>query len=240
MRTTVFAAGLAVAALALSAQDASAQLVNLGPGSFTPAASVITFSEPGYGLGTTDPVYTFLGQTVSFGEFFTGQVVSGGSVRTLSDHTPTVGAALTLNQNGNTVIAQDGANPTSPILSGTPLYNGPISMLFSAPVAAVGLSGGFFDAVGATTIEAYDSMGNVLGSITNSQTGVEFYGLFDAGGSNIAGISFFITGNEPAGFAIDNVTFGDASVVVGTPEPASLALFGLALAGIGMARRRRG
>jgi len=120
-----------------------------------------------------------------------------------------------------------------------PTFNSPISIFFSEPVAAVGLDGGFFDAVGSTTIEAYDSNGNSLGTITNTQTNIEFYGLFDSGGSNISGISFYITGNEPAGFAIDNVTFGTADVVVGTPEPASLALFGLGLAALGAARRRR-
>ncbi len=225
----------ALAGLTLAA-TAQATLINLGPGSFTPAASVITFSEPGRSIGDTDPIYTIAGNTVSFGESFTGHTVVGGGVRTLTG-TPT--SPLSLVQNGKAFITTDGANPTSPVLSGTPLYNGPLSFTFSTPVAAVGLSGGYFDTVGATTIEAFDSAGLSLGTIVNSTLGVEFYGLFDSSGSNIAGVSFYITGSEPAGFAIDNVTFGDADVVVRAPEPATIATFGLMLAGLAYARRSR-
>lgn len=225
----------AAGAVAL-ASAAQAALINLGPGSFTPAASVITFSEPGRNIGDTDPIYAIAGNTISFGEYFLGQTVVGGGVRTLTG-SPTT--PLSLVQNGNAFITTDGANPTSPVLSGTPRFNGPISFTFATPVAAVGLSGGYFDAIGATTIEAFDSAGLSLGAIVNSAIGVEFYGLFDSSGSNIAGVSFYITGSEPAGFAIDNVTFGDADVVVHAPEPATLAAFGAMLAGLGLSRRAR-
>jgi hypothetical protein len=225
----------ALGGLSLAA-TAQAALINLGPGSFTPAASVITFSEPGRSVGDTDPVYTIAGNTVSFGEFFVGQTVVGVGVRTITG-TPT--NPLSLVQNGKVFITTDGANPTSPVLSGTPRFDGPISFTFSTPVAAVGLSGGYFDAIGATTIEAFDSAGLSLGTIVNSALGVEFYGLFDSSGSNIAGVSFYITGSEPAGFAIDNVTFGDADVVIRAPEPATLATFGLMLAGLAWSRRTR-
>ncbi len=231
---SVLAAAAGIGLLA-SAGTAEAALINLGPGSFTPAATVITFSEPGYALGTVDPVYTFGSQVVSFGESFVGQTVTGGFPSTITG-SPT--GPLTLVTNGNTSIVNDGAAPTSPVLSGTPTFNGPISIHFSTPVAAVGLSGGFFNAIGGTTIEAFDVNGVSLGSIVNSALGIEFYGLFDSSGSNIAGVSFYITGSEPAGFGIDNVTFGDATVVTGVPEPISLALLGVGLAGLGLARRR--
>lgn len=219
---------------------AQAALVDLGPGSFTPAATVITFSEQA--LGTVNPSYSLaagsLGTVnVDFAGSFVGQTITGGGVRTLTG-SPT--GPLTLGA-GNTFITSDGAAPTSPVLSGDPTFNGPISVLFSVPVAAVGLSGGFFDAIGGTTITAFDADGNTLGSITNTQTGIEFYGLADSGGAAvIKGISFYITGNEPAGFGIDNLTFGGAEVVVGrVPDTGSTLLLFSAVLGVFAALRRR-
>src|SRR5690606_7449869 len=119
--------------------------------------------------------------TVSFAGAFTGQTVTGGGVRTLTGD-PT--GPLSLNTEEQTRIANDGANPTSPVLSGTPTFNGPIAILFSQPVAGVGLTGGFFNAIGGTSIAAFGSNGQFLGSIVNSELGIEFYGLRTASGAN--------------------------------------------------------
>jgi hypothetical protein len=230
-------AGALAAPLALNAA-----LVNLGPGSFTALAPVITFDGM---VGQTNPSITLaagaLGNvTVSFAGHFAGQTESGGFPSTLTDHTPDAGP-LALGGGTTTVVTDSAPGATDPELSGGPyIYNGPISMIFSTPVAAVGLKGGYFDAIGATTIEAYGENGEVLGSIVNTALGFEFYGLADSTGGNvIKGISFFITGAEPAGFEIDNITFGAADVVVNVPDSgATLALFGLALTSLVALRRR--
>lgn len=234
---------------AFAVAPAGAALIDLGPGSFTPQATMITFSEKP--LGSQNPVYNLntpdLGAiTVSFGPNFQGQTVISApppalpGVKTITG-SPTLGSPLSLAVNPAypTFITNDGANPSSPVLSGTPIFSGPISVLFSKPVAAVGLEGGFFDAVHSTVIEAYGADGTILGSITNSILGLEFYGLADASGKNvIAGISFYITGAEPFGFAIDDVTFGSAAVVKGVPEPGTILLLGSGLIGLAALRRR--
>ena len=56
--------------------------------------------------------------------------------------TPT-GPLTLLATSPNAFIQTDSSNPTSPILSGTPLFNGAIAMLFSSNQAAVRLDGGF-------------------------------------------------------------------------------------------------
>ena len=232
----------AAALAALASAPLSAQLVRIGPGAFTASAPTITFSEQP--LNTVNPVYTFTGVqdlgtiTVSFAGAVTGQMVTGSSVRTLTGNPS---GPLSLNTSVLTTITTDGAQPTSPILSGDPTFNGPIVMLFSQPVAAVALDGGYFNAIGATSITGYRADGSVLGSFVNSQIGIETYGFADASGANvISGLAFYITGNEPFGFDIDNVRFGSRSVVVGiAPEPSTIALFAAGVLALGAATRRR-
>lgn len=195
-------------------------VLRLDEDSFRRGATSITFDE----VGTVNPTYTRsvtgIGNvTVRSGGWFRGQ--NGGEfadnpgVTTLIDHTPTVGHRLTLDPNADqTFIATDSASPTSPILSGSPLFNGPISILFSTPVAGVALTGGYFDSARSTYIEAFDINGRSLGIVTNLSTGIEYFGLASANGENrIAGISFYITDSEPAGFGIDNLTFGTATTI---------------------------
>lgn len=238
------------------ATSAHAQLIRIAAGDFTPQASVVTFSEQA--IGTTNPEFTVATATlgnidVSFASHFAGQSRSGAFPVTLTG-SPSGPLALDFSA-GSVFITNDGANPTSPVLSGSPTFNGPISVFFSKPVAAVGLDGGFFNAIGGTSIEAFSAAGASLGIVQNAALGIEFFGLADASGDNvISGISFYITGPEPAGFAIDNLTFGSADEVSAplpdrpgggftpVPEPSTYAAFaaaGLILAVAGRRLRSR-
>lgn len=225
---------------AITAYDAAALLggdaggvIRIDETAFEAGAGLITFSE--LPLGTNNPVYapaTYGGAgddpQVSFGGFFNGQSLGDAS-------TCPPGAALTGCVIGDatgplafaagapaTLIVGDSANPTSPVLSGSPTFNGPIAILFDSDVAGVGLDGGFFDDVGGTAITAFARDGSVIGSVLNEGTAIEFLGLVTADGSDtIAGLLFSLVGAESAGFAIDNVRFGRGDVVQppGPPPP---------------------
>jgi hypothetical protein len=238
----------------LFAGSASAGVVRVNEAAFVAGSGLITFSE--FALGTVNPVYapaTYGGgagsPTVTFDGYFQGQSAgasnpgacpAGAAISGCVLGTPT--GPLALNPAApNTFIASDGSNPTSPVLSGTPQFNGSIAVLFSTPQFGVGLQGGYFDAIGGTAITAFDSLGNILGSVTNTGLGIEFLGLVsDNGLAQISGLLFSLVGAEPAGFAIDNVRFGlQGQVVTPVPEPASAALFGAGLLGLFFARRRK-
>jgi len=244
---------LAILALCIGGATASAtSIIQIPAASFVAGSGLITFSEKA--LGTVNPTYVpadygggIGSPTVTFEGFFSGQslgatcggVASGCVLGTPSNPLTLDGASP------NTFIVGDGANPTSPVLSGTPTFNGPISMLFDVDMAGVGLDGGFFNAIGGTAIKAFARDGTLLGQVTNGALAIEFLGLVtDDGSEKIAGLQFSIVGPEPAGFAIDNVRFGRTGQVVvppnPIPEPTTMLLLGSGLLGLpAMIRRKR-
>jgi len=254
MKRLLLRSAAAAALFGFAASAHAAGIIDIDESAFQAGAGLITFSE--VPLGAVNPTYTPAqygggagSPTVTFGGFFTGQ-----SLGAASPPCP-AGAALTGCVLGNptgplaldpnsptTFTANDGASPDSPVLSGSPLFNGPIAIQFSIPQAGVGLLGGFFDSVGSTAITAFDANGNVIGSVSNTQTGLEFLGLVTADHSaTISGLLFSLVGDEPAGFAIDDVRFGVGSQVVvpGAPEASTWAMMLIGFAGIGFASYRR-
>jgi uncharacterized protein YhjY with autotransporter beta-barrel domain len=195
---------------------------------FTAAAGLITFSE--FAIGTENPTYlpsVYGGgagsPTVTFGGFFTGQSPGSSNPAAAPPGAAISGVVLglptgTLSLDPSspaTFITQDGANPSSPVLSGTPQFNGAVSIHFGVNVVGVGLEGGFFNAIGGTAIRAFGRDGTEIGLVENLGLGIEFLGLVTADGSaSIAGLQFSLVGDEPAGFAIDNLRFGVAGEVV--------------------------
>ena len=250
------AVGVATAALLGFAASAQASgIIDIDESAFQAGAGLITFSE--FPEGTVNPVYAPSAYgggagspTVTFGGFFTGQALgtaatcpAGAAVTGCVLGNPT--GPLTIDPNSpQTFITGDGAQPTSPILSGSPTFNGPIAIEFSTPQAGVGLIGGYFDAADSTAITAYDANGNVIGSVTNPTTGDVFLGLVTADHSaTISGLLFSLVGDEPAGFDVDNIQFGVGNQVVapGTPEPSTWVMMLAGFAGMGyVAYRRRG
>lgn len=247
----------AAAAITLTTVSvANADVIRIDETAFTPDAGLITFSE--YSLGTVNPTYSPVdygggagAPTVTFGGYFDGQSLggvgdcpAGAALTGCVIGTPTGPLALDPTS-PDTFITNDGANPTSPVLSGSPTFNGAISILFDTDIAGVGLDGGYFNAIGGTAITAFDRDGNIIGQVFNEGLGIEFLGLVTEDGANsIAGLQFSLVGAEPAGFAIDNLRFGtgdqiDIPPVAGVPEPGSIALLGLGLVGLGMSRRKK-
>ncbi|MCB1908780.1 MAG: PEP-CTERM sorting domain-containing protein [Rhodocyclaceae bacterium] len=247
----IAATGVA-ACMAVAASSANAAVVRVAEADFLAGSGLITFSE--FAVGTVNPTYapaTYGGgagsPTVTFDGFFQGQSLSatpavdcpGAAASACVVGNPTGPLALDA-ASPDTFITNDGANPTSPVLSGTPTFNGPIAILFDIDLAGVGFDGGFFNAANSTGITAFARDGSLLGTVTNTGTGIEFLGLVtDDGAERIAGVFLDLVGSEPAGFAIDNLRFGRAGQIRVVPEPATMALMGMGFAGLALSRRRR-
>ena len=249
-----FAPAIAIAGV-LTAGATEAAVIRIDEAAFVAGSGLITFSE--FAVGTVNPTYAPAdygggagSPTVSFDGFFEGQ-----SAGTTNPAACPAGAAVSGCVLGNpssplglepaspdTFITTDASNPTSPVLSGTPTFNGSIAILFDVDVAGVGLDGGFFNAVGGTAITAFGRDGSLIGAVMNTELGIEFLGLVtDDGTAQIAGLLFSLVGSEPFGYAIDNVRFGIQGQVVvpggEVPEPAALALFAVGLLGLRRLRR---
>jgi len=143
--------------------------------------------------------------------------IPGATVITFSEFP--VNTAITTQYQGDGIIfggsspfiTNDGANPTSPVLSGSPLFMGSIAGGFVVPgsttpatVGSFSLDAGFFDAVGSTELKWFDASGTLIGSQVNTGLGIETFTVTAPG---IASWSIGLIASDPLGFAIDNVCF---------------------------------
>lgn len=245
--------GMLVSAVLMS-NVATAGIIKVVETDFEAGAGEITFSE--FALATVNPFYTptdYAGEVgdpdVSFAGWFDGQMLSlnpgvdcpGAAATACIVGTPS--ASLSLDAaSTDTFIVSDGSNPTSPVLSGSPTFNGGIAILFSVDQFGVGFDGGFFNAVGSTAITAFARDGSLIGSVINTVTGIEFLGLVtDDKTASIAGVFLDLVGAEPAGFAIDNIRFGgvDDVLVTDVPAPSTMLLLVSALFGLRFFRKNK-
>jgi len=167
--------------------------------------------------------------------------LAGATIHTFDDVTP--GAYAVLNLPGVQIIGNGGpmsvdSNNSSFGIGGRQLnnYSGSPSsfdLVFTAPVGAFGIYSGAVNAPWVYT--AYDVDGNELESFTTPGTccGVEFYGL-----ANAAGIARVNLRTSYDWAVFDNL-YVAALAPADLPEPASIALFGAAIAAYAGTRRAK-
>jgi hypothetical protein len=161
--------------------------------------------------------FTNTGDCVSYGAHG-GALVPEGSHLITFDEFP-VGTLITTQYASDGVlfsgtpgpfIANDVANPTSPVLSPGAGFSGTLEIEFVSPadgtspasVASVAFDVGYLDSLGGVTISTFDIDGNLIDSFPTNQLGFQHISL--AGPIHRIEV---VTSSDPAGAAIDNLGF---------------------------------
>jgi hypothetical protein len=219
---------------------ASATLEDVGESALFAQTPTVTFGLVPIGAYADVPFQfgsgVYAGDYMVFGSYFDGQtlVSSVAQVNVAEPSAPGQPLQLFYTANDYVQVTNDAASPDNPVLTGGPFtFREPVSILLTQPTSAIGLAAGFLDTAGTLTIDAYDAAGNEIGSVTNTGTGFETFGLLDPNGAEISGLT--IQSDDAAGFGINDVFLASA-----IPEPAAWATLAVGLLGLTIARRRFG
>jgi len=223
---TTWTAFLVVASVSLMTANAAIIVDNTITGSITNDFNSLPSGN--------DP--DFISQTgATYGESFDGQSLATGSGFDVLTGTPSSPLTLRANPtlNDNIGVVNDGLKQIYGDLGGK-VGEGALSILFDSATNVLGMDVVGTAGSGAFTVQFFALDGSSLGTITQSVTN-SFFGFRTTDGEQIRGVS--ITNTDPNGIAYDNVTFNDISAV---PEPASIMLWGIGVAGFVAWRRKRG
>ena len=184
------------------------------------SAALITFSDRATFQGAVTGALSFEGFNDAFSTGVTQDFPVGG---------PSAFTVLSADSLGSTTIA-------SLVSEGTrALFLRELDTITFTFVSAITAFGFDVNELNSGTIDYSDSSGNLLsGAVTPNGSGSTFFGAI----SDTAFTSFSLTvtgGSSGQIWGLDALDFGGDSI----PEPGTLALFGLGLAGLGFARRRK-